>query len=146
MLLLLTPAYLLAKGACAEHVSKFETAFDAEGLDLAFESPERDAFVLEVAVLAGLDFEWAAKELCSQRAYKVYNETCAPAYKVYNETRATACKVYNETCAPAEKVYNETRAPAYKVYNETCAPAYKVYNETRAPALLAAIRLDGLQA
>jgi hypothetical protein len=69
-----------------------------------------------------------------EAAWKLYEETCAPARKLCDETCATAWKLYEKTCAPARKLYTETRGSAWKLYDETRAPAWKLYEETCAPA------------
>ena len=96
---ILTAAILVEKGACAEHVEKFKQAFGPDGLDLADTS--RDAFFVEVAVLADLDFNWAADNLLTPPAGKAYSEAIAPAGRAYSEAIATADRAYSEAIAPA---------------------------------------------
>ncbi len=127
---ILTAAILVEKGACAEHVEKFKQAFGPDGLDLADTS--RDAFFVEVAVLAELDFDWAADNLLTPPACKAYSEARATAYKAYSKAIATAYKAYSKAIAPADKAYSEARATADKAYSEA-----------RATALLAALRIGG---
>ena len=152
MLLLLTAEYLESKGACAAATSAFRRAWPG-GLDLADTTTE--GFVIEVAVLAELDFDWAARNILPASAYKAYSEAIAPARKAYSEAIAPARKAYSEASASADKAYSEAIAPAYKAYSEAVAPAYKAYSEAVAPAdkayseasasaLLAAIRSGGL--
>jgi hypothetical protein len=147
---ILTAAMLTKKGACANQVEAFSRAFGPDGIDLTDTS--RDAFIIEVAILAEFDYEWAAKHLLSPKADKAYSEARATAYKAYSEAIAPAYKAYSEAIAPAYKAYSEARATAYKAYSEARAPAYKAYSEARATAdkaysearataLLAALRM-----
>lgn len=59
------------------------------------------------------DWSWAASNLISASAQKIYDETCAPARKVCNEICASAWKIYDETCTSAWKIYYETRAETF---------------------------------
>ena len=62
----------------------------------------------ELCIKHAQDFDWS---------WAAYNLLSAPARKVYNETSESAWKVYDKTRAPAQKVYNETLASAfYKAY------------------------------
>ena len=128
----ITAELLVEKGATCDQVDLFKQTF-----------PKGAVVNLKNCLLAaerGLDIDWAAENLLSKPAWKVYNETRAPARKVCDETCAPARKVYDETWAQARKVCDETWAQARKVYDETCAQAWKVYNETCARGFYRAMR------
>ena len=113
---MITLAQLVEHRACESKRDLFKELF-GDKVEITVE--------LCIAVADKFDFSWAANNLLSASARKLYDETCAPAWKLYDET-----------CAPAWKLYEETRAPAWKLYEETCAQALKLYNkETRAQAL-----------
>ena len=102
---LITARLLRAHGACADQVSIFRKTFP-EGTPVTLSACRK-------AAKAGLLLDWAADNLLSAAAWKVYNEARAAAWKVYNEARAAAWKVYCEARAAAWQVYNEARAPAF---------------------------------
>jgi hypothetical protein len=83
------------------------------------------------------DWNWAAKNLLSEPASKIYDETRTPALKAYIEAIASAWKVYDEDTVQASKAYVKARASAWKEYDEAREPASKVYVKTIASALKA---------
>ena len=76
------------------------------------------------------DFDFAARHFLSTAARKVYEDTRAAAWKVYNDTCAPALKVCDDTRAREWEVYKDIYAAARKVYNDAC----KVYNAACAAA------------
>jgi len=83
----------------------------------------RDKFGDAVEVSEGLcksmacmfNFDWAARHLLSDTAWKAYEEAKATAWKACGEGKATgwAWKDYEEATAPALKACGEARAAAF---------------------------------
>ena len=112
---LITARLLRAHGACADQVRIFRKTFP-EGTPVTLSACRK-------AAKAGLLLDWAADNLLSAAAWKVYNEARAAAWKVYNEARAAAHQVCDEAKAAAW-VCNEAGVAAYKIYDEAKAPAF----------------------
>src|SRR6185437_4388090 len=110
-----------AAGACPDQVRLFKRTFGNGG-----EVTEGKAIA---AAAAGLNLDWAARNLFTATALKQYEEATATALKQYEEATATALKQYEEARATALKQYEEARAPAWKQYEEARAPALKQYEE-----------------
>jgi hypothetical protein len=111
----ITKVMLVEAGACADQVELFAKYFPRGVVPT----------VAKALAVAGLfDWDFAARELLTPAALKVYDEARAAARKVYDEATAAVWKVYYEATAPALKVYYEARAPALKVYYEAIAAAF----------------------
>ena len=93
---------LKAKGACAPQVTRFRELFGDGPAPMTVEAA--------VAVASEFDWDWAAVNLLSAPAWKLYDETRDAAWKLYVETRA---RVYDETCDAARKLYVETCARVF---------------------------------
>lgn len=80
--------------ACEEMVKIFEREWP-DGAEVTRGNAAR------AAVALGLDISWAAINLLTAPACKVYCEAVATAWKVYQEAEAAARKVYQEAVAAA---------------------------------------------
>ncbi len=92
---------LQAKGACANQLALFKKHFGPS------------VVVTLEAVLAVADvfnWDWAARNLMSPKACKVYQDAIAP-----------ACKVYDDAIAPAQKAYRDAKMPIWKAYEDAIA-------------------------
>ena len=78
----ITAAMLRQHGACADQVRVFETNWP-DGMTPTIAACRK-------AARLRLDIGWAARNLLSATAWKVYDEAIAPARKVYDEAIATA--------------------------------------------------------
>ncbi len=133
-------------GACSKQLNEFKQRF-GESVDVTEEAC--------VAVSQEFNWDWAARNLLSQPAWKVYddakayarkayNDATAPARKAYNAATATAQKAYNDATSHAwkeyyggrrtGKAYNDAKAYAWKAYDITTASAWKTYKDAEAPA------------
>ena len=101
---LITARLLRARGACHEQVQLFRKTFP-EGTPVTLSACRK-------AAKAGLLLDWAADNLLSAAAWKVYNEARAAAHQVCDEAKAAAW-VCNEAGVAAYKIYDEAKAPAF---------------------------------
>lgn len=95
----LTSTTLRQRRACHEQIQAFELVFGPEGLDLS--DPSRDSEIIEKAISAELDLNWAAQNLLTPPAQKAHSEAIASAQKAYDEAIAPAQKAYSKAIAPA---------------------------------------------
>ncbi len=124
---------LQAKGACADQLALFKKHFGPS------------VVVTLEAVLAVADvfnWDWAARNLMSPKACKVYQDAIAPACKVYDDAIAPAQKAYRDAKMPIWKAYEDAIAPAQKAYEDAIASAGKAYDDAIVSAWFTAWEMD----
>ena len=130
---IITAGLLRSLGACHKHVDIFNAAWPA-GLTLPTEE-SGIAAIAEQAAPLGLDFQWAAEALLTERGYRTNEEAIAPARRTYKEAIAPASRTYEEAIATASRTNEEAIATASRTYKEAIATARRTNEEAIATAL-----------
>lgn len=118
----ITAEMLVEAGAC--DVDEFRERFP-DGV--TFES-EEDAIAQCVAVAGAFNWEWAARNLLSDPAWRAFKRDTATAWKAFMEATDPTWNAYREATDQA------AQATAWKAFMEADATAAKAYRKAEATA------------
>lgn len=134
----ITVKTLVDLGACDSHVRLFQTTFGDSA------EVTEDNFL--IAVKAGLDMRWGARNLLTRdnflrykeesvRIYKKYSIDNEPAWRKYLKGKGDLCNKYDEHRAPFGKKHKEERDSLFEDYMEDIGPSLREYEESLAKVL-----------
>ncbi len=123
--MIITLKQLKRVGACEGEVARFEKLYGAR---------VRITKKLCLKHALGVDWDWAARHLLKNDAWKVYWAAERSALKDYLAAERPAWKVYQAAIQPARDVYRTATQAALEVYYAGTQPAWKVYLAAKALA------------
>ena len=101
----ITESRLTSSGACASQVAKFSELWPA-GCVVTLATARK-------AAAAGLDLDWAARNLLSDSARDAYSAAMADAARAYSAAIADAARAYKAAMADADRAYSAARVHAF---------------------------------